>query len=46
MKKDTVGYFPTVDAPVTKVNAIFEIVNNANSIKNSRNLILMIDAMD
>lgn len=46
MKKDTVGYFPTVDAPVTKVNAIFEIANNANSIKNSRNLKLMTDAMD
>lgn len=46
MKKDTVGYFPTIDAPVTKMNAIFEILNNTNLIKNSRNLKLMTDAKD
>ena len=46
MKKDTVEYFPTIDAPVTKMNAIFEILNNTNLIKNSRNLKLMTDAID
>ena len=46
VQNDTVDYLPTIDAPVTQVNTIFEILNNANSIKNSLNLNSMVVVMD
>ena len=46
VQKDTVGYLPTIDAPATQMNTLFEILNNANSIKKALTLKSMVVVID
>ena len=46
VQKDTVDYLRTIEVYATQMSIIFEILNNANSIKNTLNLKSMVVVMD
>ena len=46
VKKDNIGYLPTIDAPTTNVSTVFEILNQSLKIKETLKLQAIVVVFD